>query len=226
MRILVVEDHAPMAQILRQGLIEEDYLVETASDGLSGLAKAQSGDFDVVLLDVNLPDIDGFEFMKRLRKTRSDIPVMVVSARDEVSDRVEGLDAGADDYMVKPFSFDELIARIRVLLRRPAEQRQVRLVYGDIEMDLFEGRVRRADKLLWLSAREFALLRAFLENPEQVVSREWLIESVWRTKAYNASNKLEVYINYLRNKLESPDSPRVIHTVRWKGYVLSHEALV
>ena len=223
MRVLIVEDSMRMVQLLREGLIEEDYLVDAASDGLEGLRMAAGGDYDLVLLDVNLPGVDGFEFMKRLRATRSDVPVMMVTARDDVQDRVDGLNSGADDYLLKPFSFEELLARMRALLRRPATQSQTTLRYDDIELDCTAGRATRAGKLLTLSAREFTLLRVLLEHPNQIVPRERLFESVWRVKFEGASNVLDVYINYLRNKLEERGRPRVIHTVRGRGYLFGDE---
>ena len=223
MRVLVVEDSPRMVQLLREGLVEEDYLVDTAADGLTGLRMAAGGDYDLVLLDVNLPGIDGFEFMRRLRAARSDVPVMMVTARDDVQDRVEGLDSGADDYLIKPFSFEELLARMRALLRRPASQARTVLSFGDIKLDSASGRATRAGKSLALSALEFTLLRAFLEHPNQVLSRERLFESVWRVKFDGVSNVLEVYINYLRNKLEDHGHPRAIHTIRGRGYLLGDE---
>ena len=223
MRVLVVEDSMRMVQVLREGLVEEDYLVDVAHDGLVGLSMAAGGGYDLVLLDVNIPGIDGFEVMKRLRAARSDVPVMMVTARDDIEDRVDGLDSGADDYLVKPFSFEELLARMRALLRRPAAQAQTLLRYGDIVLDSAAGRASRAGRLLSLSAREFTLLRVLLENPNQLVPRERLFESVWRVKFEGASNVLEVYINYLRNKLEEHGGPRAIHTVRGRGYLLGDE---
>ena len=224
MRVLVVEDSMRMAQLMREGLLEEDYLVDVATDGLDGLRMAAGGDYDLVLLDINLPGIDGFEFMKRLCTARSDVPVMMVTARDDVQNRVDGLDSGADDYLVKPFSFEELLARMRALLRRPASHAQTLLSYGDIELDCVAGRASRAGKSLSLSSREFALLRVLLEHPNQIIARERLFESVWRVKFDGASNVLEVYINYLRNKLEEHGRPRAIHTVRGRGYLLGDES--
>ena len=164
MRILVVEDSTRMAQSLKQGLTEETYAVDVAENGIDGLHMAQGGDYDLVLLDVNLPGMDGLTLMKRLRESRSDVPVLMLTARDGLRDKVEGLDAGADDYLLKPFAFDELLARMRALLRRPGSRQQALLKYADIELDPASGRALRAGIQLPLSAREFALLRVLLAN--------------------------------------------------------------
>ena len=223
MRILVVEDSTRMAQSLKQGLTEETYAVDVAENGIDGLHMAQGGDYDLVLLDVNLPGMDGLTLMKRLRESRSDVPVLMLTARDGLRDKVEGLDAGADDYLLKPFAFDELLARMRALLRRPGSRQQALLKYADIELDPASGRALRAGKQLPLSAREFALLRVLLANVNRVMTRSRLFESVWSCDYDGASNVLDVYINYLRNKLEDHGMPRVIHTVRGRGYLLGDE---
>src|SRR6185295_7920885 len=154
---------------------------DVAQNGIDGLHMAQGGEYDLVLLDVNLPGMDGLTLMKELRSSRSDVPVMMLTARDSIQDRIKGLDAGADDYLVKPFAYGELLARIRALLRRPGSRAQAVLKYADIELDPASGRVFRAGKQLALSAREFALLRVFLANPNQLLSRAKLFESVWNT---------------------------------------------
>lgn len=223
MRVLVVEDSVRMLHALKKGLAEECYAVDSAEDGISGLAMAQGGEYDLVLLDVNLPGIDGFEFLKQLRAKRSDVPVMMVTARDSVQDRIEGLDAGADDYLVKPFAFGELLARMRALLRRPGARGESLLKYNDIEVDPARGQATRAGKRLALSAREFALLRVFLANTNCVMTRARLYEAVWNSEYDGLSNVLDVYINYLRNKLEE-HGERVIHTVRGRGYLLGDAA--
>ncbi len=224
MRVLVVEDSTRMAQALKKGLTEETYAVDLASEGLGGLHLAAGGEYDLVLLDVNLPGIDGFEFVKRLRASRSDVPVLMLTARDGIQDRVKGLDVGADDYLVKPFSFEELLARMRALLRRPGARAQAVLKYGDIELDPAQGRASRAGKTLALSAREFALLRVLLANANHVMTRARLFESVWNLDYDGVSNVLDVYVNYLRNKLEDHGGSRVIHTLRGRGYVLGDES--
>ncbi len=223
MRVLVVEDSPRMARVLRKGLQEEGFSVEAAADGLAGLRLAEGGDFDVVLLDVNLPGLDGFSFLKRLRVKRSDVPVMMVTARDGVEDRVEGLDAGADDYLVKPFKFEELLARMRAVMRRPGTREEPVLEYGGLRLDPASGRVERGGEPVSLSAREFSLLRMLLANPDRILSRSRLYESVWGVEYDGVSNVLEVYVNYLRRKLEAGKGKRVIHTVRGRGYLLGKE---
>jgi DNA-binding response OmpR family regulator len=224
MRILVIEDAQRMAQLLQKGLTEECYAVDVAADGVEGLRLAQSGEYDLVILDVNLPGLDGFGVIRALRQARSDVPVIMVTARDSVEDRVAGLDGGADDYLVKPFAFEELLARIRALLRRPGACAEPELRHQDIVLDPAKGQVKRADRVLALSAREFALLRVLMANAGRVMSRARLYDAVWNNEYDGLSNVLEVYINYLRNKLEETGGARVIHTVRGRGYVLGEQA--
>jgi DNA-binding response OmpR family regulator len=223
MRILVVEDSLRMSEVLKRGLTEECYAVDVEADGLAGLQQARSGDYDIILLDVNLPGLDGFSFIRKLRETRSDIPVIIVSARDKVQDRVEGLDGGADDYLVKPFVFEELLARIRALLRRPGSRAESVLKFEDIELDPATGRAIRDGSNLMLSAREFSLLRIFMANPRRILSRAKIYESVWGSNYDGMSNVADVYVNYLRNKLETNGRTRVIHAVRGRGYILGEE---
>ena len=220
--VLVVEDSQRMAATLQQGLTEESYTVTIEHDGLAGLQLAVTGEFDIVLLDVNLPRMDGFTFIRELRQKRSDIPVIMVTARDGVADRIEGLDGGADDYLVKPFAFDELLARIRALLRRPGARTQPELKYADVLLDPVSGRAVRNGRNLMLSVREFALLRVLLSNQNKILSRAELYDAVW-TGPEGGSNIVDVYVNYLRNKLEAHGS-RVIHTARGRGYVLGDES--
>ncbi len=219
MRILIVEDSSRMAAVLKKGLTEECYAVDVAADGVTGLHMAAGGVYDLVLLDVNLPEMDGFSLLQALRARRSDVPVIMVTARDTVRDRIEGLDSGADDYLVKPFAFEELLARIRATMRRSGSRSEPVLRHGDVELDPAGGRASRAGQPLNLSAREFSLLRVFLANVEKVMTRSRLYESVWNAEYDGLSNVLDVYVNYLRNKLEKGGLPRVIHTVRGRGYV-------
>ncbi len=212
-----------MAQALKKGLEEECYSVEIATEGISGLSLAAGGDYDLVLLDINLPGMDGFTLMRELRSKRSDVPVIMVTARDDVRDRIEGLDGGADDYIVKPFSFEELLARVRATLRRPGGRAEPILRHGDIDLDSAQGRASRAGRSLDLSAREFALLRVFMTNIGRVLTRTRLYESVWGTDYDGNSNVLDVYVNYLRGKLEAGGLTRVIHTLRGRGYIFGHE---
>ena len=222
MRVLVVEDSVRMARSLKKGLTEEGYDVDLAGNGNEGLQQARSGDYDLVLLDVNLPGIDGFAFIRQLRIERSDVPVIFLTARDSVSDRVEGLNFGGDDYLVKPFAFDELLARMRALLRRPGARAKPHLCFDDIDLDPGKGQAFRKGKLLPLSAREYALLHVFMANANQVMSRARLIEAVWNSNYDGQSNILEVYVNYLRNKLEDNGGSRVIFTVRGQGYLFGN----
>lgn len=223
MRVLVIEDSARLAQSYKKGLTEESYAVDLAHDGVAGLRMAQSGEYDLVILDVNLPGLDGFTLMKQLRQSRSDVPVLMVTARDGVDDRIAGLDAGADDYLLKPFSYGELLARMRALLRRPGARAQTVLKFGGIELDPSSGRATGGGRHLPLSAREFSLLRVLLANPNRVMSRARLFEAVWSAEYDGLSNVLDVYVNYLRNKLADAGLPRVIHTVRGRGYVLGDD---
>jgi DNA-binding response OmpR family regulator len=218
MKVLLIEDSERMARSLQKGLGEEMFVVDHAADGRDGLGMARSGEYDIVLLDVNLPGLDGFSIIRELRKSRSDVPVIMVTARDSVADRIEGLNGGADDYITKPFSFEELLARIRAVMRRPGARSQPVLKFEDIELDPASGRATRAGRGLDLSAREFALLHAFMKSPGQVLTRSRLYEAVWQEQYDGASNVLDVYINYLRNKLEEHGGSRVIHTLRGRGY--------
>lgn len=219
MNVLIVEDSERMAKAIEKGLKEECYAVDVATNGIDGLHMAMTGEYDLVLLDINLPGMDGFELMRKFRAKRSDVPVMMVTARDDIRDRIEGLDLGADDYITKPFSFEELLARIRAVMRRPGSREEPVLTWGDIELDPALGRVRRGGRDLALSAREFALLRTLMSNSGRLMGRVRLYESVWGIENDGTSNVLEVYVNYLRNKLEEQGEPRVIHTVRGRGYI-------
>ena len=219
MRILVVEDSSRMAAVLKKGLTEECYAVDVAADGVSGLHLAEGGEYDLVLLDVNLPGMDGFAVIRELRKKRSDIPVIMVTARDSVPDRIKGLDCGADDYIVKPFSFEELLARIRATMRRTGAREEPVLRFEDITLDPAKGHAQRGGRTLDLSAREFSLLRVLMANANRVMTRSRLYESVWNAEYDGLSNVLDVYVNYLRNKLEKGGRARVIHTVRGRGYL-------
>lgn len=223
MRVLVVEDSVRMAQSLKKGLSEESYTVDVSHNGTDGLKRAKSGEYDLVLLDVNLPGIDGFTFVRELRGNRSDVPVLMTTARDGVQDRIEGLDCGADDYLVKPFAFEELLARMRALLRRGGSRSDQALKYADIELDPAKGRATRAGRILPLTAREFAMLKVLLANQEKVLTRAQMFQAAWNTGFDASSNVIDVYINYLRNKLEDGGGSRVIYTIRGAGYLLGKE---
>lgn len=223
MKILLVEDSPRMARSITKGLSEECFSVDVEPEGHGGLHMASTGEYDLVLLDVNLPGLDGFSLVRELRKKRSDVPVIMVTARDGVEDRIEGLDGGADDYLTKPFAFEELLARVRAVMRRPGARAQPILSYNGIELDPAQGRATRNGRSLGLSAREFALLRVLMANMDRVMSRSRLFEAVWESDYDGVSNVLDVYINYLRNKLEEAGDERVIHTLRGRGYILGNE---
>jgi len=223
MRILVVEDEHGIAQFLRQGLSEAGYAVDVARDGEEGLDYALLAEYDIIVLDIKLPRMDGLRLLRELRDRSIKTPVLLLTARDTVEDRVQGLDAGADDYLVKPFAFPELLARIRVLLRRPPLQRDIVLRVGDFEMDTARREVRRAGRLIELRPREFALLEYLMRHPNQVLTRTQIAEHVWNFDFYNESNVIDVYIGYLRRKVDRGFDQPLIHTVRGVGYRLSAE---
>jgi DNA-binding response OmpR family regulator len=223
MRILVVEDEPGIALFIRQGLSEAGYAVDVAGDGEEGLDYALAAEYDAVVLDILLPRMDGLDLLRELRDRGVMTPVLLLTARDAVEDRVQGLDAGADDYLVKPFAFSELLARIRALLRRPPLQTEAVLCVGDLEMDIARHEVRRAQRVIELSPREFALLEYLLRHPTQVLSRTQIIEHVWNFDFSYESNVVDVYVGYLRRKLNRGSDTPLIHTVRGVGYRLSAE---
>ena len=223
MRILVVEDDESIAQFIQQGLSEAGYAVDLVEDGKLGLDYALSVEYDAIILDILLPGITGFTFLQELRGQRVMTPVLCVTARDTVEDRVHGLDVGADDYLVKPFAYPELLARLRALLRRPPLQAQTVLQMADLELDLATRNVQRAGKPLKLSAREFSLLEYLMRHPNQVLSRTQIGEHVWNIDFFNESNTIDVYIGYLRRKIDKGFDEKLIHTVRGVGYLLGTE---
>jgi two-component system response regulator MprA len=218
-KILVVDDDPEIISFLRRGLTFEGYEVDTAADGVEALTKIKEREPDLVLLDVMLPGIDGIEVGRRLRQV-SDIPILMLTAKDTVADRVAGLDSGADDYLVKPFAFDELLARVRALLRRTQPAEKEVLSFGNLSLDTNSREVKCGSEVVELSPQEFALLELFMRHPRQVLKREQIYESVWGYDFEGESNVIEVYIRYLRAKLETGDRPKYIHTVRGVGYVL------
>jgi two-component system, OmpR family, response regulator len=220
MRILLVEDEPKMAAVIARGLRHEGYAVDTASDGDDALFQARVNDYDAIVLDVMLPGADGFEVCRTLRRERRWAPVLMLTARDHVEDRIDGLDAGADDYLVKPFAFGELLARLRALVRRRPRERPPVLRAGDVELDPASHVVRRAGQDVELTPREFALLRFLLENPDEVLTRTRLLEHVWDANYDGPSNVVDVYVGYLRKKLEHPFARPLIRTVRGVGYTL------
>jgi two-component system response regulator MprA len=220
-RVLVVDDDRAVRESLRRALALEGYEVELAGDGLEALAKAASAAPDAIVLDVLMPELDGLAVCRLLRQRGDRVPVLMLTARDAVGDRVAGLDAGADDYLVKPFALEELLARVRALLRRadPALAAGV-LQFSDLSLDLASREVRRGERRIELTRTEFNLLELFLRNPRQVLTRSLIFERVWGYDFGPTSNSLDVYIGYLRRKTEAGGEARLIHTVRGVGYVL------
>jgi two-component system response regulator MprA len=222
-KILVIEDEQRIAQMLERGLIYEGYRVDVAYDGRTGLAMARDNPPDMVILDWMLPGMDGLEVCKRLRAANN-VPILMLTAKDAIADRVQGLDAGADDYLVKPFSFDELIARIRALFRRaiPTARPEI-LRFDDLTLDTGTHRATRGERPIDLTAKEYELLELFMRNPRQVLTREVIFDRVWNYDFGGESNIIEVYVRYLRQKTEAEGESRLLHTVRGVGYVLREE---
>jgi two-component system, OmpR family, response regulator MprA len=224
MRILVVDDERAVRDSLRRALELQGYDVELASDGAEALARlTANGHVDAVVLDILMPGIDGLEVCRQIRRAGNGVPVLMLTARDAVGDRVEGLDAGADDYLVKPFALEELLARVRALLRRGTASVDGVLRFADVELDPQTREVRRNGDRIELTRTEFNLLELFMLNPRQVLTRSIIFERVWGYDFGFASNSLDVYIGYLRRKTESGGKPRLIHTVRGVGYALREE---
>ena len=221
-RILIVDDDEKIISMLRRGLAFEGYDVLTASNGAEGLKVILSEDPDVVVLDVMMPQVDGFEALRRLREGGSTTPVLMLTAKDEVENRVKGLDTGADDYLVKPFALEELLARVRALLRRKTgdDSSNHRLTYEDLVMDTDAREVIRSGQRLELTAKEFELLHLFMQNPKRVLSRDLIMDKIWGYDYSGESNVLEVYIAMLRQKTEDHGGKRLIQTIRGAGYIL------
>lgn len=220
MRILVVEDEVKMAGLLKRGLEEEGYAVDTAPNGNEAVWLGTENPYDAIVLDLMLPDIDGFEVCRKLREAQRWVPVIMLTARDAVTDRVQGLDVGADDYLTKPFSFAELLARLRALMRRGQNERPALLAVGDLEMDPAGRRVSRAGQPVELSAKEFSLLEFFMRHPDEVLSRTRILEHVWDFAYEGDSNVVDVYVRYLREKIDRPFGRESLATVRGAGYRL------
>jgi two-component system response regulator MprA len=220
-KILVVDDERAVRESLRRALELEGYEIELAVDGVEALAALEDGDDpDAMILDVLMPGLDGLEVCRRLRRTGSRLPVLMLTARVEVENRVAGLDAGADDYVTKPFALEELLARVRALLRRSQDDGTEKLAFGDLELDPGTREVRRGDDPIELTRTEFSLLELFMRNPRQVLTRSVIFERVWGYDFGFGSNSLDVYIGYLRRKTEAGGKPRLIQTVRGVGYAL------
>jgi two-component system, OmpR family, response regulator MprA len=221
MKILVVDDEPAVRESLRRALQLEGYDVDLAVDGEEALDRVRGDDLDALVLDVSMPRLDGLEACRRLRGEGSTLPVLMLTARDEVSDRVAGLDAGADDYVVKPFALEELLARLRALLRRAAPDGGAEILrFADVELDVGTREVRRGGDPIELTRTEFSLLELFLRNPRQVLTRSIIFERVWGYDFGFGSNSLDVYIGYLRRKTETGGKPRLIQTIRGVGYAI------
>lgn len=224
MKLLLVEDDRKMADLLHQGLKEKGFAVDAAADGDTGLSLAIGTEYDAIVLDLMLPGRSGLEILKALRARKRVTPVLVLSARSAVEDRIRGLDLGADDYLAKPFSFDELIARLRAITRRPPVEPKTVLVAADLELDTVRHEVRRGGRTVELSAKEFALLEYLLRKKGTVVTRSMILDRVWDLDYDGGSNLVEVYINYVRKKIDHDFEPKLIQTVRGSGYVLKEPA--
>lgn len=226
MRILIVEDEKRIARFLKQGLEEESYAVDVVADGSSALDWIAGADYDLILLDVMLPGLNGFELCRILRERGVMTPILMLTARDEVDDRVTGLDAGADDYLSKPFAFKELLARIRALTRRasPVATTATVLEWADLQLDTVSHQARRAGREIELTVKEYALLEYFMRHPHRPLSRTMIREAIWGYDYYGASNVVDVYVRHLRQKLEFGGKPALIQTVRGVGYKLDEDA--
>ncbi|HTL51289.1 MAG TPA: response regulator transcription factor [Planctomycetota bacterium] len=220
MRILVIEDEERIANFVSRGLSEEGFAVDIAVDGEAGLEKATAGAYDLLVLDLMLPKLSGLELLRKLRTAGNQIPVLVLTARDGVEFKVEGLNAGADDYLTKPFSFDEFLARIRALMRRGPVSADVDLKIGDLALNLVTRTATRNSRKIELSSREFMLLEYFMRNPGAVLSRTRIYQHVWDYNFDGMTNVVDVYVNYLRKKIEQEGEAKLLHTVRGHGYVL------
>ncbi len=220
MRILLVEDERKMLNFLRQGLEEQRYAVDTATNGNDGLHWALNFSYDVIILDIMLPGMNGLEVCRELRNQRVITPVLMLTARDTVDDRVAGLDRGADDYLVKPFAFRELLARIRALARRDSYQKATTLTVGDLELDTVTHNARRGEQAIELTAKEYALLEFLMLHPNQVLSRTVIAEHLWSYDYAPDSNVVDVYIRFLRKKIDDDHEEKYIRTIRGTGYQL------
>ncbi|MBT0664843.1 response regulator transcription factor [Geobacter pelophilus] len=223
MRILVVEDEKKVSSFIKRGLEEEKYEVDTAFDGEEGLKMALDRPYEVVILDWMLPKQDGLSVLKELRAQKRSTPVLMLTAKDTVEDIVAGLDSGSDDYLTKPFAFAELLARVRALLRRSEMDRGAELRFADLRIDPVTHKVWRGDKEIDLTAKEYALLEYFMRNPNQVLTRTMIADHVWDYTFDSFTNIIDVYVNYLRKKIDREADKKLIHTVRGVGYILKEE---
>ncbi|HOE16010.1 MAG TPA: response regulator transcription factor [Syntrophorhabdaceae bacterium] len=222
MKVLLVEDESKVAHFISKGLEEEGYSVDVAQDGKKGLDLVSASAYDIVLLDLMIPEIDGLELLKRMRTSGIDLPVLIITAKSSKEDVVKGLDTGSDDYLTKPFSFDELLARIRALLRRSRKTEQLLLEYRDITLNPYTRRLNIASKEAELTEKEFLIMEYLLKNSEKPLTRKEIAEYVWQNQD-DSSNIVDVYVNFLRKKIESISQKKYIHTVRGIGYTFKEE---
>lgn len=223
MRITLIEDEKQLANIVKKGLEEEGYSVDVAHDGEEGLYMVENYPSDVVILDVMLPLLDGFSILSSMRKKGIKTPVLLLTARDTITDKIKGLDSGADDYLTKPFEFGELLARIRALIRRKADIQDTIIRIGDLEINTANREIKRGGKTIQLSAKEYAMLQYMAYNKDKIVSRTDLIEHIYDENFDTNSNVLDVYVNFLRNKIDKGFKKKLIHTVRGAGYILKEK---
>jgi two-component system, OmpR family, copper resistance phosphate regulon response regulator CusR len=223
MRLLIVEDEKKVASFIKKGLEEEGYAVDIAYDGEEGLGMALDRLHDLIILDISLPKMDGIQMLKKLREGKLKTPVLLLTVRATIEDKVLGLDSGADDYLTKPFAFQELVARVRALLRRRAETEPPLLQTADLTLDPAKRLISRGGQKIELTSKEYALLEYFMHNPGRVLTRAMITEHVWNYDFDTTTNVIDVYVNYLRKKIDSGREPKLIHTVRGVGYVLKAE---
>ncbi len=223
MRILVVEDEKKVSKFLQQGLEEEHYSVDVANDGQAGEILASTEAYDLIILDILLPRKDGLAVLRELRKKNINTPVLMLTAKETTDDKVAGLDSGADDYLTKPFSFTELLARVRSLLRRGAAEKSTLLKVADLQLDTVSHKAKRSEKVIDLTAREYALLEYFMRNVNRVLTRTVISEHIWHYNFDTGTNVVDVYINHLRSKIDDGSEKKLLHTVRGVGYVLKEE---
>ena len=220
MRVLVIEDEKQLLKIIGERLKEEGYATDLVRDGMEGLHFAESLDYDCIILDIMLPSMDGFSVLRKLRARKINTPILILTAKDTIKDKVNGLDSGADDYITKPFSFEELIARVRAMLRRKSSEKETVLFISDLTLDLITREVSRGNHLIELTSKEFAILEYFLRNKGKVLTKSQIANHVWNYEFEYKSNIVEVYVRYLRKKLEDNFENKLIHTVSGVGYVI------
>ncbi len=223
MRILVVEDEKKVADFIKKGLEEEHYAVDTAYDGETGLYLAEVNDYDLVVLDLMIPKIDGWEVLRRIRGKKDNVPILILTAKNGVEDIVRGLDSGCDDYLTKPFAFAEFLARVRALLRREKVEKEPVLQVGDLTLSLVTHRVTRGEREIELTSKEYALLEYMMRNPNKVLTRAMISEHVWDYHFDSMTNVIDVYVNYLRKKIDKDFDTKLIHTIRGVGYMIRGE---